>query len=111
MPATANTIAATACRCPDGEYLLDGACAASPAADSCLAGGWPLSLVDGACGVPVTLSGDAAYDRCYFTGSESPQCADVFGANAGIPAPALDNGGATLRFVYDCDPTRSRATG
>ena len=72
--------------------------------ESCLAGGWGLSLNDGACGVPVTLSGDAAYDRCYFTGSESPQCADVFGADMYIPAPTLNADGATLRFVYGCDP-------
>ena len=104
LPATANTIAATACGCPDGEYLLGGACVASPAADSCLAGGWSLSLADGACGAPVTLSGDTASDRCYLIGDTAPQCADVFGANPEIPAPKLDAGGATLHFVYDCDP-------
>ena len=81
IPATANTIAATACGCPDGKYLLNGACVASPAADSCLAGGWTLSLADGACGVPVTaFRATPASDRCYFIGLDTaPQCADVFG--------------------------------
>ena len=78
LPATANTIAATACGCPDGEYLLGGECVASPAADSCLAGGWSLSLADGACGAPVTLSGDTASDRCYLTGDDKPRSAPMF---------------------------------
>ena len=103
LPATANTIGATECGCPSGKHLLDGKCDASPAADSCLAGGWGLSLADGVCGVPVTLAGGAAYDQCHFTGEEAPQCAVVFGTDMRIPAPTVGAGGATLRFVYGCD--------
>ena len=104
IPATINTIAATACGCPSGKRMVANVCVAAPAVESCLAGGWSLSLDDGACGVPVTLSGDVPADRCYFTGSESPQCANVFGADMRIPAPTVDADGATLRFVYNCDP-------
>ena len=108
FPATANTIRATACACPPGKHFIGGTCAASPAADSCLAGGWNLSLTDGACAAPVTLAGGAASDRCYFTGSAAPQCADVFGTPAIIPPPTLAASGATLRFVYNCDPNGDR---
>ena len=108
FPATANTVKATACACPPGKHLIGGTCVASPAADSCRASGWSLSLADGACATPVTLAGGAASDRCYFTGSAEPQCADVFGAPAIIPAPTLAASGATLRFVYNCDPDGDR---
>ena len=57
----------------------------------------------------MTLSGGAASDRCYFAGSARPQCADVFGATVNFPAPTLAASGATLRFVYGCDPDGSRS--
>ena len=109
LPATANTVGATACSCAAaGKHLIGDACVSSPAVDNCLAGGWNLSLADGACGVPMTLSGGAAYDRCYFFGSNLPQCADVFGVSGAIPPPTVNVSGATLRFVYNCDPDGDR---
>ena len=148
IPATLNTVGATACMCPagaecacppgeglgadgtcgacpDGESELDnGTCGECPAEDEvvggfCLPGGivkqcedagWSVSTENGvSCGVPVTLAGEAASDGCYLTGSAWPQCAEVFGSTVHyFPDPAHAADGATLRFVYNCDPDGDR---
>ena len=72
--------------------------------------GWSFSVNNGgSCGVLLTLASQttltlALSDQCYLTGSASPQCDDVFGADVDFPAPTLSTDGATLRFVYNCDP-------
>ena len=109
LPATINTVFAAACSCPAGEEEAGGNCVSSAVLSQCAAAGWALSAADGSCGAPVTLSGGAASDRCYFAGSARPQCADVFGATVNFPSPTLAAGGATLRFVYGCDPDGSRS--
>ena len=88
--------------------------AGSPEVGYCSRAGWT-PLLDGGdggiggCGVPLTVSGGTADNRCHFSGSASPQCADVFGATMNyFPAPALSEAGATLRFVYNCDPGESK---
>ena len=95
------------CGCPVGQLFKDGACAApTTPEEQCAAAGWDLFADDGSCGILVELGGGGDSDRCYFSGVQSPQCADVFGATVNyFPAPTLAADGATtLRFVYDCDP-------
>ena len=150
IPATVNTVGATACvcanaeqsvrrgvcqcpvgegvvadgtcdTCPNGQGILsDGTCGVCPVGQSivgavCLPGavmnqcvtvGWSFSAADGgSCGVLLTLAGGESVDRCYVSGELDPQCEDVFGGTVNyFPAPTLAADGATLRFVYDCDP-------
>ena len=95
------------CGCPVGQLFKDGACAApTTPEEQCTAAGWDLFADDGSCGILVELGGGGDSDRCYFSGVQSPQCADVFGSTVNyFPAPTLAADGATtLRFVYDCDP-------
>ena len=109
LPATVNTVAATACFCPDGQMLAGGYCVPNAVVARCESAGWNLSVADGSCGVPVTLAGGAASDRCYFSGSVSPRCEEVFGATVNyFPSPILAADGATLNFVYNCDPDGGR---
>ena len=42
------------------------------------------------------------------SGGGGPQCADAFGAGLAFPRPTLSAAGATLRFVYNCDPDGSK---
>ena len=150
IPATVNTVGATACvcanaeqsvrrgvcQCPVGEGVVadgtcdtcpngqgirsDGTCGVCPVGQSivgavCLPGavmnqcvtvGWSFSADDGgSCGVLLTVAGGESVDRCYVSGELDPQCEDVFGGTVNyFPAPTLAADGATLRFVYDCDP-------
>ena len=78
---------------------------------ACRNTGWSFSVNNGgSCGVLLTLASQttltlALSDQCHLSGSASPQCDDVFGADVDFPAPTLAADGATtLRFVYDCDP-------
>ena len=109
LPATVNTVAATACSCPDGQMLAGGYCVPNAVVARCESAGWNLSVADGSCGVPSALAGRAASDRCYFSGSVSPRCEEVFGATVNyFPSPILAADGATLNFVYNCDPDGGR---
>ena len=76
-------------------------------ANKCASAGWALSA-EGGCGILVTLAGGAAADQCHLSGSASPQCADVFGSIMHFPAPVTSSIGATLHFVYNCDPDGDR---
>ena len=75
---------------------------------------WSFSVNNGgSCGVLLTLASQttltlALSDQCYLSGSASPQCDDVFGADVDFPAPTLSTDGATLRFVYNCDPNGNK---
>ena len=74
---------------------------------ACRSAGWIFSADDGgsSCGVPLTLSGGAVSNKCNLSGSDSPQCSAVFGSTVNyFPSPTLSADGATLRFVYNCDP-------
>ena len=72
---------------------------------ACHNAGWSVSVNNGgSCGVLLTLAGGTTSDQCNLSGSASPQCDDVFGADVDFPAPTLSTDGATLRFVYNCDP-------
>ena len=120
IPATTNTIAATECTCTAGEEMYGGACVpacaeteiraggvcvASAFLDKCEGAGWDFSASENSCGILLTLSGGAVSDKCYLSGSTSPQCADVFASTVHyFPSPTLAADGATLRFVYNCDP-------
>ena len=105
LPSTINTVAATECACPAGERPVGGICVSAAVVDQCQSNGWTLSVANGGCGIPLTTPGGADYDRCYFAGDSGPQCADVFGATVNyFPTPALAADGATLRFVFNCDP-------
>ena len=73
-------------------------------AQECLDAGWGYSPAGESCGVPLTLSGGSAADQCHLSGGGAPQCADAFGTRLAFPPPTLSAAGATLRFVYDCDP-------
>ena len=100
--------------CPSGETLIGRVCIASAVVEKCEGTGWALSAAEGSCGILVTLSGGAAWDKCYFSGESTPQsppqCADVFGGTVNyFPSPTLAADGATtLRFIYDCDPNGER---
>ena len=81
---------------------------------ACRNAGWSISINNGgSCGVLLTLASQttltlALSDQCHLSGSASPQCDDVFGADVDFPAPTLSTDGATLRFVYNCDPDGSK---
>ena len=76
---------------------------------TCRNTGWSFSVNNGgSCGVLLTLAGGAVSDKCHLSGSVSPQCDDVFGAEVDFPAPTLSTDGATLRFVYNCDPNGNK---
>ena len=77
-------------------------------AQECLNAGWHYSPAGESCGVPLTLSGGRAADECHLSGGARPQCADAFGAGLAFPPPTLSAAGATLRFVYNCDPDGSK---
>ena len=77
-------------------------------AQECLDAGWGYSISGESCGVPLTLSGGSAVDQCNLSGGAAPQCADAFGARLDFPPPTLSAAGATLGFVYDCDPDGSK---
>ena len=98
--------------CPSGQTLIGGVCIASAVVEKCEGTGWSLSAAEGSCGILVTLSGGAASDKCYFSGSTSPQCEEVFGSTVHyFPSPILAADEATtLHFIYDCDPN-GRARG
>ena len=97
------------CQCADGEVVIGGSCVLSAVAAEarlCAGAGWPVSPAgDGACETPVTGSGGSDSPRCHLTGTDSPQCSAVFGATVNyFPAPVTSSIGATLSFVYNCDP-------
>ena len=109
VPATANTVGATAC-CPSGQiatHETGDVCFADSIVDGaqkCESAGWDSSLSgDGTCGILLTLSGGAVSNKCNLSGSDSPQCDAVFGADLNFPAPTLSADGATLRFIYNCN--------
>ena len=97
--------------CQEGELLYAGVClpvAVISTAESCVAAGWEVSADQGGtCGVPVTLFGGESSQRCHLSGTVEPRCSVVFDtfANANdFPAPVTTTLGATLHFVYNCDP-------
>ena len=92
--------------CPPGKEVIDNVCAAPTVLrDLCEGAGWDFSTSENSCGVLLTLAGGAASDKCYISGSTSPKCADVFASTVHyFPSPTLAADGATLRFVYNCDP-------
>ena len=92
--------------CPPGKEVIDNVCAAPTVLmDLCEGAGWGFSVSENSCGILLTLSGGAASDKCYLSGSTSPKCADVFASTVHyFPSPTLAADGATLRFVYNCDP-------
>ena len=101
------------CQCADGEGLIGGSCVLSTVAAEarlCEGAGWALSPDGGgACGIPVTVSGEGGSQLCHLTGPDSPQCSSVFGATVNyFPAPVTSSIGVTLSFVYDCDPEGGR---
>ena len=101
------------CQCADGEGLVGGSCVLSTVAAEarlCAGAGWSVSPDGGgACGTPVTVSGEDGSPRCHLTDSASPQCSAVFGATVNyFPAPVTSAIGATLSFVYNCDPEGGR---
>ena len=97
--------------CPSGETPIGGVCLPDVVKVQCGAAGWVFSEDDGgSCGILLTLAGGAAFDRCYMSGANAePQCEAVFGSAAHyFPAPVTTSVGATLRFVYNCDPDGDR---
>ena len=96
--------------CPVGQDVIGGFCLPGVIMGQCVTVGWSFSAADGgSCGVLVTLAGGESADLCYVSGELDPQCEDVFGGTVNyFPAPTLAADGATLRFVYDCDPEGDR---
>ena len=95
--------------CQEGELLYAGVClpvAVISTAESCVAAGWEVSADQGGtCGTPVTLFGGESSQRCHLSGPVAPQCSVVFDTFANdFPAPVTTTLGATLHFVYNCDP-------
>ena len=92
--------------CPVEQAPMDGVCL-SVWRSPCVTAGWSFSADadGGSCGVLLTLAGGTAADRCYVSGAAEPQCEKVFGSTVNyFPSPTLAADGATLRFVYNCDP-------
>ena len=87
--------------CSGAPLLIGGACVS--AEKQCADAGWDYSSADDSCGVLLTLAGGAVSDKCHFSGESEPQCAAVFGAELNFFSPTIE-AGATLRFVYNCDP-------
>ena len=96
--------------CPAGETPIGGVCLPDVIMDQCVTVGWSFSAADGgSCGVLLTVAGGESADRCYLSGDDSPQCEAVFGSTVNyFPAPVTTSVGATLRFVYNCDPDGDR---
>ena len=95
--------------CQEGELLYAGVCLpvdVISTAESCVAAGWEVSADQGGtCGTPVTLFGGESSQRCHLSGPVAPQCSVVFDTFANdFPAPVTTTLGATLHFVYNCDP-------
>ena len=93
-----------------GQDVIGGLCLPGVIMGQCVTVGWSFSAADGgSCGVLLTLAGGESADRCYVSGVLEPQCEEVFGGTVNyFPAPTLAADGATLRFVYDCDPEGDR---
>ena len=87
--------------CSGAPLLIGGACVS--AEKQCVDAGWDYSSADDSCGVLLTLADGATSDKCHFSGESEPQCAAVFGAELNFFSPTVE-AGATLRFVYNCDP-------
>ena len=96
--------------CPVGQDVIGGFCLPGVIMGQCVTVGWRFSAADGgSCGVLLTVAGEESVDRCYVSGVLEPQCEEVFGGTVNyFPAPTLAADGATLRFVYDCDPEGDR---
>ena len=97
--------------CQEGTAVYNGVCLPAgvlPTARKCQMAGWEVSADQGGtCGTPVTLFGGESSQRCHLSGTVEPQCSDVFGASAPTTFPTVmvtTALGATLHFVYDCDP-------
>ena len=97
--------------CQEGTAVYNGVCLPAgvlPTARKCENAGWAVSADQGGtCGTPVTLFGGESSQRCHLSGTVEPQCSDVFGASAPTTFPTVmvtTALGATLHFVYDCDP-------
>ena len=97
-------------QCPGGHENIGGFCLPDVVMSRCVTAGWSFSADNGgSCGVLVTLAGGESADLCYVSGELEPQCEEVFGGTVNyFPAPTLAADGATLRFVYDCDPEGDR---
>ena len=89
------------------------ACPGAPALDGnecvstmkkCEDAGWGHSAADDSCQVPLIAGDGSEHAGCHLSGVAQPQCAAVFGAGLDFPSPTLAADGATLRFVYNCDP-------
>ena len=92
--------------CPVGQDVIGGLCLPGVIMGQCVTVGWSFSAADGgSCGVLLTLAGGESVDRCYVSGVLEPQCEEVFASTVHyFPSPTLAADGATLRFVYNCDP-------
>ena len=106
---SASPVCTEAPVCQEGELLYAGVClpvAVISTAESCVAAGWEVSADQGGtCGTPVTLFGGESSQRCHLSGPVAPQCSVVFDTFANdFPAPVTTTLGATLHFVYNCDP-------
>ena len=71
--------------------------------EQCADAGWDYSSADDSCGVLLTLAGGRFRTSAIFPANPSRQCAAVFGAELNFFSPTIE-AGATLRFVYNCDP-------
>ena len=99
--------AAGACvACPAGHELQDEACAPTTEYLCATSKGWIYDASDDSCVIKVQIPGEAVSNKCYMSGTLSPQCATIFGSNENIFR--YDNSGAgesIAPLVYNCDPS------
>ena len=97
------------CACPTaGHELQNGTCAPTTEYLCDTSKLWSYDPSDDSCGIKVTLSGSGTVSaECYMSGSQSPQCADIFGSLEDIPQydGFVDPiPGSDIPFIYNCDP-------
>ena len=95
--------------CPDGSEVQGGVCAPTAEYLCSTLNRWTYTGSDNSCRIKVRRAGGAAdSEKCYLSGSNAPQCADVFGSNEEIPY--YNDGqseGVDDALVYNCDPNKT----
>ena len=103
IPATINRIKATECACPAEHELENGICAPTTKYLCATSKGWVYDESDDSCAIKVQIPDEAVSNKCYMSGTLSPQCATVFGSNENIYF--YHNGvGDFDPVIYNCDP-------
>ena len=92
------------CACPTaGHELQDGTCAPTTEYLCATSKFWVYDGSDDSCAISSESPSGVVSNKCYMSGSLSPQCATIFGSNENIFQYDADHGD-TRPLVYNCDP-------